>query len=180
MGTVPIVPRVFLPMMAVQAITCLLSPAAYAQDPASVGTEILVVLASEADGTIDPELAQMPALRRPPFNAFHTMQVLTRTELPLSPTTPILFTLPNGRILRIELDRQTLDGRYRVRVSINTPGQSDYLPLLSVLSSPGEPFFIAGQTYALGPLSGTLVIGVRIGERASSDAAPSSPPRRKV
>jgi hypothetical protein len=130
----------------------------------SVRAEIMVVLASELEGLIDPALAEMPALRRPPFNAFHTMQLLGRHQTHLALDRPIDFPLPNGRQLRIELERATRDGRYRVRVSINTPGQADYLPLLQVVASPGDPFFVAGQNFA----GGTLVIGVRIGQRPAS------------
>lgn len=168
--------------IAMVAALVALAPAAHAQDAGAVPAEIVVVLASEAEGQIDETLAEMPALRRPPFNAYRTMQVLTRSQgLTLSPAAPIEFTLPNGRTLRVELDRTADDGRHRVRVSINTPGQADYLPLLSVLSTPGEPFFIAGQTYAVGPVSGTLVIGVRVGQRAPGGGASSgAPPRRKV
>lgn len=158
---------------ALAAASLLVASSALAQDaPAGeVRTEVLVVLASETEGSIDPALAEIPALRRPPFNAFHTMQVLSRTEHGLAPGRPIDFALPNGRQLRIELDRATGDGRYRVRVSINTPGQSDYLPLLSVVASPGDPFFIAGQNHQIGPLAGTLVIGVRIGQRPAARKA---------
>ena len=51
------------------------------------------------------------------------------------------------------------DGRLRVRVSINRPNQTDYLPLLQVLASPGDPFFVAGQAHD----GGTLVIGITLG-----------------
>ena len=60
--------------------------------------------------------------------------------------------------LRIRLQQQTPDGRYRVRVSINRPNQTDYLPLLQVLASPGDPFFVAGQAHD----GGTLVIGITL------------------
>lgn len=151
----------------------LVASTAFAQDApaAEVRTEILVVLASETEGAIDPALAQMPALRRPPFNAFHTMQVLGRTELPLAPGRPIEHMLPNGRALRIEMDRVTTDGRYRLQVSINTPGQTDYLRLLSMAVTPGEFVFLAGQNHQVGPLAGTLVIGVRVGQRPAARKA---------
>ncbi|MDQ3033282.1 MAG: hypothetical protein M3Y87_12760 [Myxococcota bacterium] len=147
--------------------------AAHAQErgatpPASAGdvvrSEVFVVLAAEAEGAIDPSLADIPALRQPPFNAFHSMSVLSRTTAELSSQRPIEVALPNGRQLRIELERQMPDGRYRVRVSINTPGQADYLPLLQIVASPGDPFFVAGQNWQ----GGTLVIGVRIGQRPAA------------
>ncbi len=62
------------------------------------------------------------------------------------------------------------NGRYRVRVSINRPEQNDYLPLLSVVASPGDPFFVAGQRHQ----GGTLVIGVRVGTRPDAPAAEAS------
>jgi hypothetical protein len=128
---------------------------------AGVEAEVFVVLATEAEGTIDPALAAIPALRQPPFNAFHTMSVLSRTGAQLSIERPVDVTLPNGRHLRIELEGAQPDGRFPVRISINTPGQADYLPLLQIVASPGIPFFVAGQNWQ----GGTLVIGVRIGQR---------------
>lgn len=130
----------------------------------SVPSEVLVVLARETEGRVDPALSDIPALRRPPFNAFHSMEVLSRSQAHLSEGSPVEVRLPNGRQLRVELERVTDDGRYRVRVSINTPGQADYLPLLQIVASPGEPFFVAGQNWE----GGTLVIGVRIGQRPAS------------
>ena len=50
------------------------------------------------------------------------------------------------------------DGRYKVRAAINRPNKSDYLPLLQVVASAGDPFFVAGQSYQ----GGTLVVGVTV------------------
>ena len=44
----------------------------------AVRTEVLVVLAKETPGEIAPALADLPALRRPPFNAFRSMEILER------------------------------------------------------------------------------------------------------
>ena len=122
--------------------------------------EVLVVLAKEAPGTIAPELAQITALRRPPFDSFRSMEVLERSDLQLRTGTPHEIALPNGRKLRVELQRIGPDGRFRVKVSIQREGEQDYLPLLQVVASPGDPFFVAGQSH----LGGTLVIGIRLGE----------------
>jgi len=132
---------------------------ALAQDP-GVRAEVLVVLAKETAGSIDPELADLPALRRPPFNGFRSMEILERPTTQLRPGRDHDVTLPNGRRLRLTLLRVTPDGRYQVRVSINRPQEHDYLPLLTVVASPGDPFFVAGQAYE----GGTLVIGIRLGE----------------
>lgn len=131
--------------------------------PQEVAGEVLVILASERVGTIDPDLATMPALRQPPFNGYHTMELLARPAIRLAVGQPQTVPLPNGRVLRLELEGVTREGRYRVRVSINRPDQQDYLPLLDIVAPPGDPFFLAGQNF----MGGTLVIGVRLGERAA-------------
>lgn len=122
--------------------------------------EVFVVLAKETPGTVAPELAEITALRRPPFDSFRSMEVVERRDLQLRTGTPHELVLPNGRKLRIELQRIGPDGRFRVRVSIQREGEEDYLPLLQVVASPGDPFFVAGQSH----LGGTLVIGIRLGE----------------
>lgn len=127
----------------------------------AVAGEVLVVLASEQEGAVDPELAKIAALRKPPFNSFKSMKVLTRTDIKLKPGQPFTVSLPNGRHLMLSLTERMPDGRSRVQLSINRPNEKDYLPLLEVKARPGEPFFVAGQSYE----GGTLVIGVRVGNR---------------
>ena len=129
---------------------------------APVPAEITVILASPAEGTIDPALAAIAALRQPPFSAYRSMSMLSRREVALVAGAPFELALPNGRQLRVELAATMPDGRFRARVSITRPGQRDYLPLLEVVARPGEPFFVAGQSH----LGGTLVIGLRLGVRA--------------
>lgn len=137
------------------------TPRALAQAPTPA--EIFVVLAKEEPGTIDPALADMGALRRPPFNAFRSMAILERDTIRLREGEPQEVTLPNGRKLRILLQRVMPDGRFRVRVSIQREEGNSYLPLLQVVASPGDPFFVAGQAHQ----GGTLVIGIRVGQSPS-------------
>jgi hypothetical protein len=139
---------------------CTLSYAAasVAQGEEKVSAEVLVVLAKEEPGEIDPALRSLPALTRPPFNAFKSMALLARPTLELKPGKDSELTLPNGRKLRIQVVQILPNGRYRVRVSINRPNQKDYLPLLHVVASENDPFFVAGQAHE----GGTLVIGVRL------------------
>ena len=125
----------------------------------SVPGQVLVVLASEQAGDIDPELAQISALRKPPFSSFRSMKVLTRTDIVLKPGQPFTVSLPNGRHLMLTLTERMPDGRSKLQLSINRPNEKDYLPLLEVKAKPGEPFFLAGQAYE----GGTLVVGVRVG-----------------
>jgi hypothetical protein len=122
----------------------------------SVPAEVLVVLAKEEAGDIDPELKKMTALRRPPFNSFRSMKILSRPKLTLTPGKDELVSLPNGRRMKLTLLRVMPDGRYKVKAAINRPDKSDYLPLLQVVASAGDPFFVAGQTYQ----GGTLIVGV--------------------
>jgi hypothetical protein len=122
----------------------------------NVPAEVLVVLAKEEPGEVDPQLAKMTALRRPPFNSFRSMKILSRPKLKLTPGKDALVSLPNGRRMKLTLLRVMPDGRYKVKAAINRPNKSDYLPLLQVVASPGDPFFVAGQTYQ----GGTLVVGV--------------------
>jgi hypothetical protein len=136
---------------------------ALAQEPAAAKApgEVLVILASEAEGPVDASLSSVKALKEPPFNAFKSMKILSRAALTLVEGEAYEIDLPNGRKLRVTLRDRRRDGRFKVQVSINRPNQTDYLPLLEVIASPGEPFFVAGQKYQ----GGTLVVGVRVGER---------------
>lgn len=123
-----------------------------------VPAEVLVVLAKEDAGTIDPELKKLTALRRPPFNSFRSMQILSKPKVKLIPGRDAVLSLPNGRRLKLALLQVMPDGRFKMKVSINRPDKSDYLPLLQVVASSGDPFFVAGQTYK----GGTLVVGVTV------------------
>jgi hypothetical protein len=123
--------------------------------------EVLVVLASEAGGTIDPSLSRLRALKHPPFNAFKSMKILSRQSVSLNPDEPVAIELPKKRWLVLTLTSRLADGRAKVQLSINKPNKQDYLPLLNVIISAGEPFFVAGQKFE----GGTLVVGVRLGER---------------
>jgi len=127
-----------------------------AASTSSVPAEVLVVLAKEEPGEIDPQLKKLTALRRPPFNSFRSMKILSRPKLKLTPGKDALVALPNGRRVKLTLLRVMPDGRYKVKAAINRPDKSDYLPLLQVVASAGDPFFVAGQTYQ----GGTLVVGV--------------------
>jgi hypothetical protein len=130
-------------------------------DKGPVKGEVLVILAKEAAGDVEPKLKQMPALQKPPFSAYKSMSVLSTNPVSLSDAQAALVELPNGRTLQLKLLARLADGRHTVQVSINRPGKQDYLPLLTVNVS-SEPFFVAGQSYQ----GGTLVIGVRVGESA--------------
>ena len=144
---------------------------AQAEGPAEpVAGEVIVVLAGDGEGGVDPSLQSLTALRKPPFNTFKELKVLSRHAIALTAEKPVDVPLPNGRELRIELLERMDDGRHKVQVSINRPKHKDYLPLLQVMASP-EPFFVAGQKYE----GGTLVIGVRVGDAPAKGAKTAKP-----
>lgn len=142
-------------------LTVWLACAGAAHADAQAHGEVLVILAGDEAGPTDPSLSSLKALKQPPFNAYRSMKILSRSRLELTLERAFELDLPNGRKLRITLRERRSDGRAKVQVSINRPHQKDYLPLLEVIASPGEPFFVAGQKYQ----GGTLVIGLRIGDR---------------
>ncbi|HJL18186.1 MAG TPA: hypothetical protein RMH99_21155 [Sandaracinaceae bacterium LLY-WYZ-13_1] len=152
----------------VGALLLVAGPARAQGEPAeaarTVAGQVLIVLASDGDGGIDPALARVPALRRPPFDSYSAMELLSSPRIELTVGEAEELELPNGRRIRIILREVTDEGRFRLRVSINRPGQRDYLPEMGVVASPGDPFFVAGQSYR----DGTLVIGIRLGERGGS------------
>lgn len=140
-------------------LTCLVLARPAAAD-APVPGEVLIVLGSLEGSGIDPQLAKLEALRKPPFDTFTKKTLLKRADVKLELGKESEVELPNGRRLRLMLMEKLKDGRFRVNVSINRPGQRDYLPVMTVSAAPGDPFFVAGQKYE----GGTLVIGVRVGK----------------
>lgn len=125
--------------------------------------EILIIHALEAEGAIDPSLSGITALQRPPFNSYRTMRLLSRPSARFTVGASSEFDLPNGRRLRVTLDRVSEDGRFHIRVSINRPNQGDYLREARLVAAPGDPFFVAGQTHE----GGMLLIGIKIGTSPS-------------
>ena len=133
---------------------------AQAEGPAPIPGEVLVVLGSTEGTGVDPALAKLEALKKPPFDAFPKKTVLKRVAVTLEPGKDTDVELPNGRKLKLTVLEKTAEGRFRVSLSINRPGKQDYLPLMTVLAAPGDPFFVAGQKHE----GGTLIIGVTIGK----------------
>jgi len=139
----------------------------------SVSAQVVVILAREIAGVIDPRLTGLTALREAPFSAFHSMDIWSEHSLTLTQGVPVTVDLPNGRVIQLVLEEVTADGRNHVRVSINRREQSDYLPVLEVAAPPGDPFFVAGQNF----MGGMLVIGVSMGRREGVTAAIAPRPR---
>jgi hypothetical protein len=134
---------------------------ARADDPkANVPAEVLVVLASGEEGAVDASLSHVRALKQPPFNEYKTLKLLSRSTVQLPRDQSVEIALPNGRTLVLRLVKKLPDGRAKLQLSISRPNRKEYLPLLEVIASSGEPFFVAGQRYE----GGTLVLGIRAGD----------------
>jgi hypothetical protein len=143
--------------------------AAADQKPVVLAGEVFVFLASEKEGAIDPSLAKVRALKHPPFNNYKSMKILSRQTVKLVAEERLDIYLDNGRLVQLTLVALLPDGRAKVSVSINRANEKDYLRFLYVIASPGEPFFVAGQKFD----GGTLVIGVRVGERPLTKQKPT-------
>ena len=129
------------------------------KDGAMLG-EVLVLLATGEEGSVDPSLGKLRALKHAPFNEYKTIKLLSKNTVTLPMDQPVEVDLPKRRKLVLRLVAKLPDGRAKVQLSISRANQKDYLPLLHVISSADEPFFVAGQKFE----GGTLVIGVRVGE----------------
>lgn len=135
---------------------------------AAVAGSVMVVLGQSEGQGVDAALAKLEALHKPPFDSFPKKTLLASTTVSLTLGKEAEVELPNGRKLRLVLLEKTGEGRFRVSISINRPGKQDYLPLMTVVAAPGDPFFVAGQKH----LGGTLIIGITIGS-----ATPANPPK---
>lgn len=122
--------------------------------------EVLVLLATGEEGSVDPSLGKLRALKHAPFNEYKTIKLLSKNTVTLPMDQPVEVDLPKRRKLVLRLVAKLPDGRAKVQLSISRANQKDYLPLLHVIASADEPFFVAGQKFE----GGTLVIGVRVGE----------------
>ena len=131
-----------------------------ADTAAPVPATVMIVLGSTQGTGSDPSLAKLEALNKPPFDTFTKKSLLKRVDVALTLGKEAEVELPNGRKLRLSWVGKAPDGRFRVSVSINRPGKQDYLPVMTVLTAAGDPFFVAGQKHE----GGTLIIGVRVGK----------------
>ena len=129
----------------------------------SIKSEVMLIVGSNDGSGIDPRLAKMPVLIRPPFSAYNSYRLLSRTSKPLTRGQASLQPLPTGRELRLTfkeaLSPQKPGGapRYLLSASIETPNGKSFLPLVEVNAKAGEWFWLAGQQYQ----GGTLFVGIR-------------------
>ncbi|HET9955138.1 MAG TPA: hypothetical protein VFQ61_11575 [Polyangiaceae bacterium] len=120
--------------------------------------EVLVLHATNEKKGIDPRIAAMPELRKPPFSSYDSYALLERNQFSLDPRHPKTLTLPNGRVLETRLLEILATDSVRLSASINQPGGKEFLPLLEVKAKLGQAFIVAGQRYK----RGILVLVIRV------------------
>ncbi len=128
--------------------------------PAAVqySAEVLVLHATSGDKGIDPRIGDMPELKKPPFSAYKSYELLQKIKNPLVKEDPKTFELPNGRVLQTKLVEVLPEDSVRISASINQPRGKTFLPLLEVKAKVGQSFIVAGQSFK----GGILVLVIRV------------------
>ncbi|HMJ11196.1 MAG TPA: hypothetical protein VK524_07295 [Polyangiaceae bacterium] len=127
-------------------------------DPArEVAAEVLILHATNSKKGVDERIGRMPELKKPPFSAYDSYELLSKNRLPLKKE-PQTLKLPNGRVLQTKLLDVLPKDYLRISASINQPGGKDFLPLLEVKAKVGQAFIVAGQSYK----NGILVLVIRV------------------
>jgi hypothetical protein len=132
--------------------------------PQSVSAELIVLHGTNDNSGIDPQIGKIPALSKPPFSAYNSYKLLSRTGLSLGRGKATQHKLPTGRELNvvykdvIEPQKQGEARRFVVTASIDSAGGKAFLPHVEVNAKPGEWFFVGGQEYK----GGSLVIGIKL------------------
>jgi hypothetical protein len=120
--------------------------------------ELFVLHATHGKPELDPRVADLDELKKPPFSSYERYRLIDRARLPLVKGAPKTRRLPNGRVLRTELTGVVDGDVVRLLASINQPGAADFLPLLEVRAKVGQRFIVAGQRYQ----RGILVLVLRV------------------
>jgi hypothetical protein len=125
--------------------------------PQRANVEVMVLHATTQPGppSIGPGIGNMPQLQQPPFSAWNTYRLLAKQTLQLQQNAPIMYPLPNNRVLQITLQQVMAGPRFKIAAAINQPGGNTYLKLLEVTAPPNQTFFVAGQQFQ----GGVIIIG---------------------
>ncbi len=130
-----------------------------AASPARVSGEVIVLLASQADGarSIDAAIGALPQLAKPPFSAYSHWKQVDRKTVTLERGRGTSVAVANGRTLQLTYTELASDRRFRVNAAVL---REDGTPLqkVNVVAAAQEPFFLAGQKYQ----GGTLFIGITL------------------
>ncbi|HEY6556436.1 MAG TPA: hypothetical protein VI072_04155 [Polyangiaceae bacterium] len=122
-----------------------------------VAAEVLILHATNSKKGVDERIGKMPELKKPPFSAYDSYELLSKNRVPLKKE-PQTLKLPNGRVLQTRLVDVLPKDYLRISASINQPGGKDFLPLLEVKAKVGQAFIVAGQSYK----NGILVLVIRV------------------
>lgn len=148
---VAVVAAVFLAFAAVGGIAL----AASTHGP-SLEVSVIHALQSDAGGSIDPRLRDLPQLTRDqPFVRYNVYKLLDRRSFPLDVGKPVTYGIVDGRTLQVTLASVGADKnekRYQMNAQIGEAGKDAFLKSLQVTASANEPFFIGGQSYQGGTL----------------------------
>lgn len=125
---------------------------------AEFSTDVLVLHATNSKKGIDQRIGRMPELKKPPFSAYDSYELLDKSRLTLRKDDPKTIKLPNGRVFQAKLLQVLGKDSLRIAASISQPGGKDFLPLLEVKAKVGQAFIVAGQSYR----SGILVVVIRV------------------
>jgi hypothetical protein len=114
-------------------------------------------------GSIDPRVANVAQLKKPPLSAYNTYKLLNRATFPVKKGIASAYTLQNGRILQLTFEDMTPDNRYRVLTTISEPNAKVFLKRLEVVHGANELLVLAGQRLdPKNPDKGALVLGITI------------------
>lgn len=146
----------------------LAAPSLYAEPPigrekkphvdAAFAADVMVLYATNSKKGIDARIGPMTELKKPPFSAYDSYELLDRERLPLDKQSRRTLKLANGRVLETRLLDVLSRDSVRLSASINQPGGKEFLPLLEVKAKVGQAFIVAGQHYK----QGILVLVIRV------------------
>ncbi len=137
---------------------------ALAAAPHGPSLEVSVIQATQSDagGSIDPRLKDLPQLTRDqPFVRYNVYKLLDRRSFPLDVGKAVTYGIVDGRTLQVTLAATSVEKnekRYQMNAQIGEPGKEAFLKSLQVTASANEPFFVGGQSYQGGTLFLELVV----------------------
>ncbi|MCC6523440.1 MAG: hypothetical protein IT373_12350 [Polyangiaceae bacterium] len=130
-------------------------------DVKQVKAEVIVLHATNEGKGIDPNIGDLPQLKKPPFSAYDTYKLLDRPTLTLARGQVASHKLPNDGKLNVELKDILVEKdseKLVVGASIDQPDGKRFVEM-TVTSARGGIFFVAGPAYK----GGILVLAIRVG-----------------
>jgi hypothetical protein len=129
--------------------------------------EIIVLHATSSGKGIDKKIAdkERKALKKPPFSAYDSYELLEEEGIFFSKGKPAELELPNKGKLKLELNG--LGEKADLAITITKPNKKKFVAA-NVKAKVGKTFFVAGPRYK----DGILVLGIRVKPKAD-------PPKKK-